>query len=114
MAYEIPYPFVLSFLHPVRPVVKKMFGYYGLFLGKTNVMLLRSVEVNPEYNGVFVATQPEHFEALSNELHSSPMEFDIDGSQHSWIFISEDLDDFEEKVRKACEMVKAGDERIGK
>jgi hypothetical protein len=42
------------------------------------------------------------------------MEFDLDGMENSWIFISEDLDDFEQKVKKACKMIKAGDERIGK
>jgi hypothetical protein len=42
------------------------------------------------------------------------MEFDLDGDEKSWIFISEDLDDFEQKVKKACEMARSGDERIGK
>ena len=42
------------------------------------------------------------------------MEFDFDGSKNSWIFISEDLPDFEQKVELACELVKQGDERIGK
>ncbi len=54
------------------------------------------------------------FDELSNELHSSNMDFDIDGAEYTWIFISEDLDDFKEKVKKAAEMVKIGDERIGK
>ncbi|WP_207495255.1 hypothetical protein [Aridibaculum aurantiacum] len=114
MSYQIPYDFVLQYLYPVRPHVQKMLGCYGLFVNGKNILLLRETDVNPEFNGVFVATQPEFFEALSNELHHSHMEFDIDGSHHSWIFISEDLDDFQGKVQKACEMIKQGDERIGK
>lgn len=114
MHYEVPYQFVLQCLYPVRPQIKKMLGGYGLFLNGKNIMLLRNRENNPEFNGVFIATQPEYFEALSNEIHHTNMEFDVDGSHHSWLFISEDLDDFEAKVKIACELVKAGDGRIGK
>ena len=77
-------------------------------------MLLRERDNQPEFNGVFVATQPEYFDALSTEIHSSNMEFDIDGHEYTWIFISEDLDAFKEKIKKAAEMVKTGDERMGK
>jgi hypothetical protein len=91
-----------------------MFGCYGLFVNDKNILLLRNVQHNPEFNGVFLATHPEFFEALSNEIHTSQMEFDLDGTEHSWIFISEDLDDFEQKVQLACELVKKGDSRIGK
>ena len=114
MSYRLPYDFVLRMLYPVRPTVKKMFGCYGLFVENKNILLLRDVQHNPEFNGVFVATQPEYFEALSSEIHTSQMDFDIDGSHHSWIFISEDLGDFQEKVQKACDLIKNGDSRIGK
>jgi hypothetical protein len=114
MNYKVPYSFILSFFYPVRPAIKKMLGCYGLYVNKKLVMLLRDRDNHPEFNGVFVATQPEYFDALSNELHSSNMDFDIDGHAYTWIFISEDITDFEEKVKKAAEMVKNGDERIGK
>lgn len=114
MNYKVPHSFILSFFYPVRPAIKKMLGCYGLFVNKKLVMLLRERDNQPEFNGVFVATQPEYFDALSNELHSSNMDFDIDGAEYTWIFISEDLDDFKEKVKKAAEMIKNGDERIGK
>jgi len=104
MNYKVPYSFILSFFYPVRPAIKKMLGCYGLFVNKKLVMLLRERDNHPEFNGVF----------LSTELHTSNMNFDIDGAEFTWIFISEDLDDFEEKVKKAAEMVKNGDERIGK
>ncbi len=77
-------------------------------------MLLRERENQPEFNGVFVATQPQFFDALQNEIHTSNMIFDIDGAAHTWIFLSEDLEDFEDKIKKTCEMIKTGDERIGK
>ncbi len=75
---------------------------------------MRERDNEPEFNGIFVATQPEFFDALQNEIHVSNMNFDLDGDAHSWIFLSEDLEDFDEKVKKTCEMIKANDERIGK
>ncbi len=78
------------------------------------MLLLRDRQNQPEFNGVFVATQPMFFDTLQNEIHVSSMNFDLDGAPHTWIFLSEDLEDFNEKVKKACELIKAGDERIGK
>lgn len=114
MAYELPYDFVLRYLYPLRPKIKKMLGCYALISDEKILMLLREREQQPEYNGIFIATTPDNFETLQKDLHSSRMKFDLDGTENGWIFLSEDLDDFEEKVKKACEMIKAGDERIGK
>ncbi len=75
---------------------------------------MRDSHVSPEFNGVFVATHPEFFAELQDEIHASRMEFDLDGSKDSWIFISEDLPDFNEKVQKVCSMIQLGDARIGK
>ena len=114
MNYKLPYDYILSYLYPLRPEIKKTFGCYGLILNHKIVMLLREKESQPEFNGVFVATRPEYYDALGKELHSSNMKFDIDGNHHTWLFISEDLHDFDELIRKAAELVKGGDERIGK
>jgi hypothetical protein len=114
MNYQLPYDFVLKELYPVRPKIKKMLGCYALMTGNKILIVLRDRGEQPEFNGVFVPTSPEYYEALEKEIHASRMEFDLDGAEYSWIFISEDLDDFEEKVKKACEMIKNGDERIGK
>ncbi len=114
MNYEVPYDFVLRELYPVRPKIRKLLGCYALMNGRKILMLLRDREIEPQFNGVLVATKAEHFEALQQEIHRSRMEFDLDGEENTWIFISEDLDDFEQKVKKACEMIKNGDERIGK
>jgi len=114
MNYELPYDFVLKELYPFRPKIRKLLGCYALMKDKEIVMLLRDKETQLEFNGVFIATQSKHFAALQQEIHTSKMEFDLDGDENSWIFISEDLDDFEQKVKKACEMIKNGDARIGK
>lgn len=114
MNYRVPYDFVLQELYPVRPTIKKMLGGYALHAGKKIILFLRDNENQIEFNGVFVGTEPEYFEALQKEIHISKMQFDFDGSKNSWIFISEDLDNFEALVKKACTMIKTGDERIGK
>lgn len=114
MNYKIPYDFIINELYPLRPKIKKMIGCYGLFVDSKLVLLLRDRDNQPEFNGVFVATQPAYFEQLQKEIHTSHMEFDIDGVPHSYIFISEDLPVFNELVTKACNLIKAGDARIGK
>lgn len=91
-----------------------MLGCYALVHADKLLFLLREREDHPEYNGVFVATQPQYFDELQKLIHTSAMEVDIDGLPHSWIFISEDLDDFEAKVATACELAKGNDSRIGK
>jgi hypothetical protein len=114
MNYLIPYDFVLQMLYPFKTTKRKMLGGYALYANKKLLMLLRESVTSPEFNGVFVATVPEFFKELQDEIHTSRMEFDLDGSRESWIFISEDLDDFKTKVQKACELIKQGDERMGK
>lgn len=114
MNYLIPYDFVLQLLYPFKTTKRKMLGGYALLANKKVLILLRESNTSPEFNGVFVATVPEFFKELQEEIHASRMEFDLDGSKESWIFISEDLPDFKDKVKKACELIKQGDERIGK
>ena len=114
MNYKVPYDFVLRHLYPVRPKIKKMLGCYALIDNHKILFLLRERDNQPEFNGVFVATQPEYYDQLEQEIHASSMEFNIDGLHHSYLFLSEDLDDFDEKIKKVCDMIKAGDERIGK
>ncbi len=114
MKYTIPFNFILQLVYPVRPKVVKMLGGYALYQNKRLLFFLRERSTEIEFNGVFVATQPQFYVELQKEIHHSKMEFDLDGSKDSWIFISEDLDDFQDKVLKACELVKKGDMRIGK
>ena len=114
MNYKVPYDFILRYLYPVRPVIRKMLGGYALLLDENIILLLREKELQPEFNGVFVPTSPNYYDELSNEIHSSSMEFDLDGMPHSWLFISEDLANFHEVLQKACDLIKAGDKRIGK
>lgn len=114
MNYLIPYDFVLSFLHPAKTKKRKMLGGYALYANNKLLMLLRNSHVSPEYNGIFIATLPEFFVELQNEIHTSRMQFDLDGTKDSWIFISEDLNDFEQKVKAACQLIKSGDERVGR
>jgi hypothetical protein len=114
MNYALPYDFVLRELYPFRPKIKKMLGCYALMKDRTILMLLREKEAQPEFNGVAIAVKEQFFAEMQKEIHTSRMKFDFDGEENTWIFISEDIDEFEEKVKKACTMIKSGDERIGK
>jgi hypothetical protein len=114
MSYLVPYEFTLQKLYPVRPKIKIIGWLWLVPKQQTHYLFKRTRTLMPEFNGVYIATVPEFYEELQKEIHTSRMEFDFDGSKNSWIFISEDLPDFEQKVELACELVKQGDERIGK
>ena len=69
MNYKVPFDFVLRYLYPVRPKVKKLLGCYALLDNEKILMLLRERDNQPEYNGVFVATEPHFYDELQNEIH---------------------------------------------
>ncbi|MBX2930859.1 MAG: hypothetical protein KF781_02800 [Chitinophagaceae bacterium] len=114
MSYQVPYTFVLKALYPIRPTIRKMLGGYGLSINKKLVLLLRDSNINMQYNGVYVAALPEFYTELLEEIQVNKTDVDIDGSKNSWLFISEDLIGFEQKVELACSLIKSEDERIGK
>ena len=112
--YKIPYQFLLNELYPLKTTIKKRLGGYFIYVDERLILFLRDGESQPEFNGVFVATTPEYFQEMKHELHASKMTFDLDGSTDSWIFISEDLPNFEPIVSKACTLIKANDHRLGR
>lgn len=112
--YQIPYTFILKALYPKKLKVARKFGGYVLYEKDTVYFFLRNIEFNPEYNGVYVATTVEHFNYLQEHLHKSFMEVDLDGEDNTWIFLSEDLEDFETKVEQACNLLKNNSGLIGK
>jgi hypothetical protein len=121
MKYEdkIPYNFVLDHLTSVDIVIKPMFGFYGLYTGgklclaliKREKPLIRR-EKEPLQKGVYIATVADHVGSLKNEFPAA--EFEVLKEGKVWIFASETLDEFEEYAIRACEMISAGDRRIGR
>jgi hypothetical protein len=117
-ADKIPFVFVLDYL-PDDIVIKPMFGCYGiysngrlcLFLMNRERPLIRH-EAEPMQNGVYIATTEGYVAELKRIF--SEAEFEHLKAGKIWIFVSETLPEFEPNVIKACEMIAAGDARIGR
>lgn len=116
MKKKIPFEFVLDLLHPLELTIKPMFGCHAIYSGGKILLIVRKKDDHQDANGVWIATGKEHHESLKKELpnmHSVYILSDGKG-ETGWQMIHEEADDFEEAVTRICEMVRNGDERIGK
>lgn len=118
-ADKIPYNFVLDYLTGVDIVIKPMFGCHGIYTrGKLCLFLMRRDkplirrEKEDLQKGVYIATRGDHIESLKIDFPAA--EFEILKEGKVWVFVSEDLPEFEAYVVRACEMISAGDPRIGR
>ena len=111
---SIPFEFVLDELFELDPIVKPFFGAWGVYVEEKIVLILRQKEKHPEDNGVWLATDHQHYESLLKEFPSMrSIGFLGSGQPTRWQLLPEDTDDFEESVNKACELIVKGDLRIG-
>jgi len=112
----IPFEFVFDYLVPLEITAKPMFGLFALYIHEKIVLILRQKKVNPEINGVWIATKPEHHKSLKNDFPSiRSISTNADSiTETEWQLIPADTDDFEKSVIKVCEFIKHGDTRIGR
>jgi hypothetical protein len=109
----VPFSFVLEHLHPHEPIVKPMFGCYGIYLGRKLVLILRRKNTHSEVNGVWLATVREHHESLRKDFPSMQSVSVLGHGVTNWQLLHEDAPDFEEAVLRACALIRKGDPRIG-
>lgn len=117
-ADKIPYNFVLDQL-ALDIVIKPMFGFYGIYSGgKLCLCLIRREkplirrEKAPLQKGVYIATTVDHIGSLKTDFPAA--EFEILKEGKVWVFVSEELPEFEAYVIRACDLINAGDARIGR
>lgn len=109
-----PFPFVLDELHPIHPVVRRMFGMTYLYCEETLLLALRDSVKKPDTNGVWLYTQVEHLESLRREFPLLPGHCFWKSGKKGWVILASKHDLFEEYVLHACEMIVRGDHRIGR
>lgn len=109
-----PHEFVLEALASISPVTRPMFGCLAVYVGRKIVFILRDKHAPPADDGVWLATTPEHHESLRREFPDLRSIQVLGQRVTGWQVLPLDSPDFERAALRACELVLAGDPRIGK
>jgi hypothetical protein len=134
----VPHEFVLDALAPLSPRTHPMFGCLAIYVGgkvhdivpdkvRNNVqnkvhdkaqekivLILRDKRDGTADNGVWLATTEEHHPSLRREFPNMRSIKVLGKKVTGWQVLPADADDFEQAALHACELVLAGDPRIGK
>ena len=110
----VPHEFVLDAIAPLSPETRSMFGCLAVYVEDKIVLILRDKRDETEDNGVWLATTEEHHESLRREFPNRRSIRLFGKEVTGWQVLPADSPDFEEAVLRACDLVLAGDPRIGK
>ena len=110
----LPYEFVLEAIQQVNPTTRPMFGCVAVYTGGKIVFILRDKADATADNGLWIATTREHHESLRREFPHMRSIAVLGKGITGWQILPAEAPDFEEAALRACEMVIAGDSRIGK
>jgi hypothetical protein len=110
----VPHEFVLEALESAAPRTRPMFGCLAVYVEDKIVLILRDKRDGQADNGVWLATTVEHHESLRREFPNMRSIRVLGKDVTGWQVLPVDAADFEESALRACELVIAGDPRIGK
>jgi hypothetical protein len=110
----IPHEFVLDALAPLSPEKRPMFGCVAVYVADKIIFALRDKPESQSDNGVWLATTVEHHESLRREFPSMRSIRVLGKKVTGWQVLPAEAPDFEVAAMRACELVLAGDTRIGK
>jgi hypothetical protein len=111
---QVPHEFVLDALVELSPVTRPMFGCVAVYLEEKIVLILRDRPRSRADNGVWIATTVQHHESLRPEFPRMRSIQVLGKATTGWQVLAADAPDFEEAALHACELILAGDARIGK
>jgi hypothetical protein len=116
-----PHEFVLDALSALSVRTRPMFGCLAVYVPVQDagdrekiVLVLRDKPGNSADNGVWLATTIEHHETLRREFPNMRSIQVLGKKVTGWQILPVDAPDFEEAALRACELIVAGDARIGK
>jgi hypothetical protein len=109
-----PHEFFLDALAPLSPETRPMFGCVAVYVADKIIFALRDKPESQSDNGVWLATTVEHHESLRREFPSMRSIRVLGKKVTGWQVLPADAPDFEAAAMRACELVLAGDTRIGK
>jgi hypothetical protein len=110
----VPHEFVLEALATLSPETRPMFGCLAVYVGEKIIFILREKGDHSADNGVWLATTKEHHKSLQHEFPSMRSIGVLGSKVTGWQILPVDAPDFEAAAMQACELVAAGDPRIGK
>lgn len=110
----VPHEFVLDALVELQPRTNPMFGCLAVYVGEKIMLVLREKRDNPSDNGVWLATTHEHHESLRSDFPNMRSIGVLGKRVTGWQLLPSDAEDFEKASLRACELITAGDARIGK
>src|SRR6202021_2613677 len=110
----IPHAFVLDAISALSPYTRPMFGCLAIYVKDKIVLILRHQPTNTGDNGVWLATIQEHHQSLRHEFPNMRSIQVFGKPVTGWQVLPVDAPDFESAALRACELVLAGDPRIGK
>jgi hypothetical protein len=103
-------------LAPLTPAVRPMFGCQAVYVGIKIMLVMRHRADYPEANGIWMATEKRHHASLKKLFPSMRSVYLLSGgrSETNWQMLPEDDEGFEAEAGRLCELLLAGDERIGR
>jgi hypothetical protein len=110
----VPYGFVLDAIAALSPTTRPMFGCLAIYVKDKIVLILRDKPNQTPDNGVWLATTEEHHQSLRREFPNMRSIQVLGKKVTGWQVLPANAQDFEEAAMRACELVLAGDLRIGK
>jgi len=110
----VPHEFVLEAIAALSPQTRSMFGCLAVYLGDKIVLILRDRRDAPADNGVWLATTEQHHESLRRDFPNMRSIQLFGNKVTGWQVLPVNSPDFEEAALRACELIAAGDPRIGK
>lgn len=110
----VPYEFVLDSIAALSPATRPMFGCLAVYVADKIVLILRDKRGATADNGVWLATTEQHHQSLRCEFPNMRSIQAFGKKVTGWQVLPADAPDFEEAALRACELIVAGDSRIGK
>lgn len=118
---RVPFEFVVDALAAASPWTRPMFGCLAVYVparraGEADkiAVILRDKPGGGPDNGVWLATAVEHHESLRREFPNMRSIKVLGKKVTGWQVLPADAPDFEESALRACQLIIAGDPRIGK
>jgi hypothetical protein len=111
---RVPHAFVLDAIASLSPETRPMFGCLAVYVKDKIVFILRDKHDAVADNGVWLATSEEHHRSLRREFPNMRSIQVLGHTVTQWQVLPADAPDFEEAAQRACELVLAGDARLGK